>query len=337
MMVRSTAVSFLFLRVWLVLTLFGLTSLLLVGTSPGADKATFATGFRLNASYVLPPLTAMGKGFWKELGLDVEWVAFDSITDMQRAVAAGSISAGTVGVDNVITGNSQGIAEVIVADINERTEFFFWVPAASPLRRPEDLKKGALLGLSRYGQTTHWYSEIAVKNLGAEKQVKMVAVGGGTPAVAMLKAGRVDLIVFSAFTLMPLLASGEVQALLRVDDYLPEGLGNHQSVYAYRPFLEKSPEAVRRLVAGFFKGTRYVMDNPDWAVTQMKEAVRYSEEAARTALPMIRYSRDGRIDRVALEKKIIANRDILVLQKVVAAEKVPAVGRLYTCDFVGGC
>ena len=182
MMVRSTAVSFLFLRVWLVLTLFGLTSLLLVGTSPGADKATFATGFRLNASYVLPPLTAMGKGFWKELGLDVEWVAFDSITDMQRAVAAGSISAGTVGVDNVITGNSQGIAEVIVADINERTEFFFWVPAASPLRRPEDLKKGALLGLSRYGQTTHWYSEIAVKNLGAEKQVKMVAVGGGTPA-----------------------------------------------------------------------------------------------------------------------------------------------------------
>lgn len=297
-------------------------SLLLAVQGLAAEKVTFATHIRSNPHFLLPPLAAKEKGYWQEEGLEVNWVTFTSATSMQRAVAAGSVEMGTDGVIGLIRGASAGLPVVAVAQPLSDT-FYFWVLTTSRIKGSQDLK-GARVVVDRFGATIDALSRVTLAALGLEKDAKMIS-GGGTPERnAALKAGVVDISSGTLFTMLPLLVKEEVRAVVKLNDYAPEGIGA-EVIYSRRDTLQKSLEAVKKTVKGFLRGAELVMADKDWALAKMKGEVRYDETAARIAYPELKYDLKAAINPSVFQTAL----DFLIKYKLVAREKVPPLDRLY--------
>src|SRR3972149_7067688 len=123
-----------------------------------AEKARFATSFRFNPHYVMPVLAAVHEDYWKAQGVEVKWLPFVSSTSMQQGVVAGELDMGSLGLNTLIQGVASGIREVMVADPDISSDFYFWVRTDSPLRKPSDLK-GTKIGISaRFGSDGNFYA-----------------------------------------------------------------------------------------------------------------------------------------------------------------------------------
>lgn len=301
---------------------------LLAAYSQAIEKARFGNQFKLNPHYSLPALAALDKGFWKEIGLEVEYFPFDSATIMHRAVVAGDIDVGIDGLTSHIQGMAAGVPEVVVADPGITTDFYFWVRSDSLLRTSRDVK-GVRIGVTRFGGDSHSYARAVVKALGLdEKEVKFVAMGGGGPQMAGLRSGAIDISSLSNFTMLAVKVKGEVRELLKVEDYLPKGLAA-QVLFARRDFLEKKPELVKRAVKGFLRGADFVLKNPEWAIKKMMADVKYPEEVAKAAFPLLGYDPRGRVD----EAKVKNVLEFLVDYGMLAKEKAPAVDKIFVRGF----
>src|SRR3989304_6114376 len=62
-----------------------------LGGAWGLEKVKFSTAVRGHPFYILPPIAAQEKGFWREEGLEAEWVAFVSGAIQARALASGDV------------------------------------------------------------------------------------------------------------------------------------------------------------------------------------------------------------------------------------------------------
>ena len=83
-----------------VLTLSGVYPLL------AAEKVKIGTPLKFQAVFAMPMLAAEEKGFWKQQGLEVEWVPFTGEVPMQQAVATGVLQLAVTDVTGAISGMS---------------------------------------------------------------------------------------------------------------------------------------------------------------------------------------------------------------------------------------
>jgi ABC-type nitrate/sulfonate/bicarbonate transport system substrate-binding protein len=108
------------------LALVGLLVFGYIGLQPGgsvslaAEKLRFATAVKLYAPYYLPVLAAQGQGYWKQQGLDVEWVAFRGGTPMNKAVAAGEIKIGLTNASSQFAAAARGVPVSLALKIKSR-------------------------------------------------------------------------------------------------------------------------------------------------------------------------------------------------------------------------
>lgn len=303
-------------------------ALFLAGTALAADKVRFAIHFKLNPHYVLPVLAALEKGFWKDQALEVSYLPFDASTDMDKGVAAREVDVGMQSLPELIRAASAGILEVVVADPDIATAFNFWVRTESPLKQPKDVK-GAKIGVTRFGATSHVMAQAVVKALGIEeKEVKFISMGGGAPHVAGLRAGAIDVATLSSFAMGSLLARGEVRELVRMEDYLPKGVAG-QVLFARKEFLERNPAVVKKVIKGFLQGAEFVMKNPEWSIEKMKGEFRYSPEVARLAFPWVKYDTKGKVEEARVKNTV----DFIIEYGILAKEKIPPLDSLYRKGF----
>src|SRR3989304_1514214 len=102
------------------LLLFLFLMVLVVGVvSPifAQEKEKLGSAIKLSPAFYLPVLAAEEKGFWKDNGLDVEWVPFAGGAAQMRAVAAGAIGIAYSGPDEPLMGAERGLGVIIVADL----------------------------------------------------------------------------------------------------------------------------------------------------------------------------------------------------------------------------
>ena len=295
----------------------------------GAEKVSFATHFKRNPHYGLPAWAAMDQGYWRQMGLDPEWITFDSATTMARAIVAGHIDTGTNGLIALIRAVSSGVPQITVGDTGITTQFYFWVLADSRLKKPQDLK-GAKIGVTRFGGDSHAFAQAVVKTLGMEGQVKFLSMGGGTNQMAGLRSGAIDISNLSNFTMAALKARGIVREYLALEEHLPKGLST-QILFARKDFLKSKPEVVRRINAGYFKGADFIMKNKGWAIRKIKEGVlsKYNDEAARAAYPLLRYEGKGKIDIV----KVRSVRKFLIDFGILAKDKTAPLEAYYAKEY----
>lgn len=301
---------------------------LVLWSPSGQAQVRFASGFKFNPHYVLPVTAALEKGFWKDQGVEVKWLPFRSTTTMNRAVAAGELDMGSVGLNSLIKSVAAGIGEVAVADPAISTDFYFWVRSDARLKAPQDLR-GAKVGVTRFGSESHAYAVAVLKALGVEKDVKVLSMGGGRAQIAALKTGAIDVANLSFFTMAALKARGEVRSLVRANDYLPKDYQHLHLIYSLTGFLKNNPAAVKKIVKGFLQGAEFVMKDRGWTVSQLKSGFRYPQAAAQLAYPLLRYDTKGKLNKMRAESAI----KFLVENNFLDRDKVPPIGKLFADGF----
>lgn len=292
------------------------------------EKLKFGTPVKGSPSNYLPLVAAEEKGYWKENGLEVEWWPFTGASPLFQAVTAGSILVGLAPAISVIQTQARAVPVLMVAKVYGKEEFTLWVRADSPAKSFKELR-GGRIGISRLGGSTDAFARVLARTFGMEKEIKLIAVGGSGPSIAMLKTGKTDAALHAFFLLAELKVKGEVRDLVRMSDYVPKEWVNHVA-FAQKDLIKSKPDTVRRLVRALLKGTAAINRDAPWAMAKMRELSGYSEEAARLIYSGFAFSEDGRLEPKAIENI----RQFLVDNGIIAKEKLPAKEELFTSQFV---
>ena len=293
-----------------------------------AEVLRYGTPLKATPHYDMVVLSAEEKGFWKQNGLEVTWVPFRGATDMYQAVAAGSIEAGQDDTAGMMQAVARGVPALTVAEMGFKQFFSIWVLNASPIKEPRELK-GAKVGTSRFGASAYAFGFALVKSIGIEKEVKFVAVGGVADRLAAIKAGAIDAFVQTFAPVANLVVKGELREVATMRGRLPPDWSN-QVLYARRDLVDKKPETVKRLVKAVFQSTDFIQDNRAWSVERLKSSMGFVEEAAQLIHEHLRFSRDGKINRKALENV----RDFLAEFQLFPRGKTLDLDAFYTTKFV---
>lgn len=291
------------------------------------EKLRIGTAIKEFPGYYLPILAAQEHGFFKQNGLEVEWVPFKGSPLLNSAVAAGDIKMGMDGVTGTLQAVSRGLPLVIIASLYLDNDFNLYVRADSPIRDPKDLR-GAKLGTTRLGTISHIYGQFLAKKFGLEKEVKFVGTGGVTEVVAAMKAGVLDGTVLTPSQFAELQLKGEVRLVTKIADHLPKEWVN-QIIFSPSEFIKRNSETVRRSVKSLVAAFGYIYGNPGWSIAKIKSESGFSEEASKLVYQAMGLSRDGKISRRALENVI----NFVVEYGLVPKDKLPAVDQLYTREF----
>jgi ABC-type nitrate/sulfonate/bicarbonate transport system substrate-binding protein len=218
-----------------------------------------------------------------------------------------------------------------VSDLYTINGFSVWVKTGSRFHKPADLK-GAKIGVTRFGGGTHAYSRLIVKSLGLEKDVTIVSAGGMREAVASLRAGAVDAIIYTDQQMIKLKLAGKARDFLKVMDFLPKPWLD-TLVSARKDFIKDQPKTVRNAVRAILEANRFIKANPGWSLAKMKAESGFSDEAARLLYPELAagLSEDGKIDPRGL-KNI---NDFLFEFGIVPKGKPLPLEEIYTREFTG--
>lgn len=311
---------------WPIAVLFFAGLLFFASPSPG-QKVKFATGVRVHPAYYLPMMAAEEKGMWKANGLEGEWVPFTGTDAMMRAVAAEQIQVGGNAAAGLFPALARGIPLVIVSDLSLSDDFIFWVRADSRIKEPRELR-GAKIGVARFGGTEHAYAQVILNALGLQKEVRFLAIGGVAETVAALKTGAIDALMLTLIPMIKLKVAQEVRPVAAVSEYRPRPWAGF-IVYARKDFAGKSPETLKRVVNTVVQASNFVQANTAWALARMKAESGYSEEEAQQIFSGLNLTKDGKIERKALENV----RSFLVEYGLVPREKAPAVDDIFTDRF----
>lgn len=306
-----------------------IVSFLMAAPTLAAEKVKVGTVFKESALYSLPMLAAEEKGFWKEQGLEVEWIAFTGGAPMAQAMAAGSIDVGMTATFSSILQIARGVPKVIVADMNSREDMYVWVRPDSPIKGAREMK-GTTIGLNRFGSLAEGYSRFLCKALGLEyqKDIKFVALGSPTNLAAGVKTGQVQATLMDFFSMAPLKYKGELKELIAIRDYLPKKWTD-AVVVARRDYLDKNPATAKKAVTALFRSFDFITKNPQWSVARLKSFLEYSDELAKGVYQAVQYGGDGRVDPEILQN--VTN--FMVENGLLPKEQAPPVDKVYKSIF----
>lgn len=300
--------------------------------SAAAEKLKFATGVKISPIYNLPVWAAEEKGFWKENGLEGEWVPFRSTEEMFQATVAGSVFIGFASSTTVLPAASRGLPVRLVADLYSPDDNHVWVRRDSPIREAKDLK-GARVGILRFRAIDHTYILTLLRSLGMEKEAKFVALGGASEVIAALKAGHIDAMARPRNMVITLKLAGEIREVAAIHDFFPKewvGFG----IAAHKEWVRKKPETVKGAIKAILQSLDFIRKEPDWARGKMRSEQGFSEEAAKVIYGDLveRYTRDGKITLAAVENV----RRFLLDHGILPQDKTPPASELFTMDYLPG-
>lgn len=293
-----------------------------------AEKFKLGSSYKVFPGYHLPVLAAEEKGFWKQNGLEVEWVPFAGTTPAFQGIASGSVPIALIPAIGGLIAAAGGVPAMIVSDLYTGG-WFVWVRTDSRLKEMKDLK-GAKIGVPRMGGAGHAYGQAVGKALGIEKELKFVGAGGFAEELAGLKAGAFDAVVEPMTEMITLKERGEVREIGNVLDFLPKKWLDH-AVFAQKEFVKKNPDTVKRTIKAILQAIDFVDKNPRWSMDKMKAVAGYSEKGADTIYRQRGFSATGKIDREAVENL----RNFGIDYGLVVKEKTPPTDELYTKEFTG--
>lgn len=321
------------LFIWAALLVSILAMYLGVPDALAAQKLKFGTPLKEKEHPLssLPVIVAEEKGFFKQNGLEVEWVAFAGGGPMMQALSAGAVTVALNAPQSQIVATSRGAPVVIVADTQGQQPFYIWVRPGSKVKGTKDLK-GTAFGINRFGGLAEAYSRVVTKALGLEWQrdIKIIAAGGVKELAAVIKAGHVEGAIMDVYTMAPLKFAGELQELVAVGDYLPKKW-SEQVVVANKDFAKKEPQIVRAAVRSIVQADNYIENNSAWTVEKLKSFYGYSDPMARWIYGFLTFSKDGKTDRETIENI----RNFLVDYGLIPRADAAPVEQLYVKELWG--
>ncbi|MFJ5716983.1 ABC transporter substrate-binding protein [Neobacillus sp. NPDC093127] len=204
-------------------------------------------------------------GYFKEEGLDVELSSTASGVNSEQALIAGEVQ-GVVGYyDHTIDIQSQGkyIQTVVQFGLVPGQRLMVSNKVKDKIKTLADLK-GKNIGVTGLGASTNFLASYLVTKGGNSPQDYVpVPVGSGSPLIAAMEQGTIQLAVTSQPTIALLEAKGLATSFKDLEslDGTKETLGGTypaSSLYMSSDYVKKNPEVAQRLANAFVKTLKYI-------------------------------------------------------------------------------
>ena len=221
--------------------------------------------------YSLPITLAKSLGYFSEEGLDVTVETLPSIGKALQALVGGSVDAAAVSFAQVLQVAAEGQHLRSFFTMNRRgSNTLLIAPSATDrIRRPEDLK-GALIGVSSPGSSTHIFANHYLAAHGVQpSEFRTIGIGAGAPAIAAIESGRIDAAAVGGGDHL-ILSRRFPNLRILIDSSTAEGLREiyggdvyASGVLSARPeWLASNPDTARRLARALRRTHQWIAAHP---------------------------------------------------------------------------
>lgn len=166
---------------------------LAVLTAPALAQTKIIAGTASFNEALAPVYAAQEKGYFKEVGIEVEMPAFKGGGPAVQALVSGSIDMCLCAADHVVRLKARRQPAKILVGLDEFHSYALVAKASAPYADLKSLK-GKRLGITAPGSLTDntlRYS-IAQAGLNPERDFEIIGTGGGAPMQAALDTGQIE-------------------------------------------------------------------------------------------------------------------------------------------------
>jgi NitT/TauT family transport system substrate-binding protein len=283
-------------------------------------------------------IAAAEKGFYRQVGLDVEIQRGYGSAEVVKRVASGAVTFGFGDLGALIVARSEGIEVKAVAVVYGKTPYALWIRQDAGIEAPKDLE-GKVIGATAASAVRLLFPAFAtVAGVDASKVTwKTIDAAAYYP---MLMTGEVDAIVdmVPGWPTAERLAA-EAHVALRAMRYADYGLDIYGSgLLARDSDIADNPDLVQRFVKATLRGLQYAFDHPDEAVALLLK--RRPDVDAETAVGEIKIVRELALTPEAKAhglgymsaSRVAATRD--VIGGVYLLKSGVAPGQIFTNAFI---
>jgi len=240
-------------------------------------------------------------GIFKQHGIDVEVISFAGGPRVQQAIAADSIDIG-IGSGPELAFVAKGAPEIGVAAMADAPySVVLAVPKDSPIKSAEDLK-GKTISISSKGSLTNWLGQELSRQLGwGSAGINLAPLGSTAAQAAALKTRQIDGMIVEANAGYKMEEDGTGRVLVQFGDRIK--VFHIYVFYARKAFAEKSPEAVRGFLAGWFATIGYMREHRAETIDVVQRTALVSPGVAKRDYDelMGMFNRTGTFDARALD------------------------------------
>jgi NitT/TauT family transport system substrate-binding protein len=201
------------------------------------------------------------KGFFKEQGVEVEWISGQGSGDALKNVLAGNADIAFVGPEAILFAADKGSKLKAVYNIYPENCFNVFALKDKRILKPQDLKGKKVGVISMASGTRYNLATILALNGMSERDVELVALG--LNAAPALLNNQVDALASTDTILYSMQASGLGDAdVIWARDYLncPTDIFTVEE-----KTLTSKRDLILRFLKGYKKGMEYTIKDPDEA------------------------------------------------------------------------
>jgi NitT/TauT family transport system substrate-binding protein len=247
----------------------------------GQEKTALPVTYSATNANMLSLWVAKDAGYFDEQGLDVRMLLIRGGSLAVQLLVTGQSPIGLIGGTAAAHAYLQGNKDMVL--ISRLQNVMAYTLGAKPeIQKPEDIK-GKTLAVSRFGSTSDFVAEYALKHLGLKKtDVKMVQIGLEGDRLLAMQRGDVSLSVFSPI-ITPVVKKAGMRILLDLEELkVPYLLTGHGTT---RSFVEKNRSVVVRFMRASIQAIKRIKTDRPFAEKVLAKYVRTDDhEAVRTAL-----------------------------------------------------
>jgi ABC-type nitrate/sulfonate/bicarbonate transport system substrate-binding protein len=238
-----------------------------------AGKSQMRVSFGSTAGSFAPLWVAKDKGFFNDLGLNVEVIYARSVTGIQ-AMLAGETQAAYTGCTEIMTSRKSG-SDLSV--IGSSANYNIYTIASRPdIKDPKQLI-GKRVAVNQLGDTSHLSAQFALKQAGIDPQSVTYVQVGNTPArLAALEAGSVEAALQSAQNVSVVKQLGMhilIDLFAQRLPYCSSGIG------VSKAYLQSHFQILETFMRGLGKGNAFVREgNPNEVKAIMAKYMRSSPQ-----------------------------------------------------------
>jgi putative hydroxymethylpyrimidine transport system substrate-binding protein len=211
---------------------------------------------------------AEGSGAFKRYGLDVQFVYIPSSGTNVQALLGGSIDVMVAGSSGIVSAAARGAPLVAIGSQMNRPPVTLYVQP--DITQPDQLRN-QVLGITRFGSSTHALSTLVLRKLGLEKTVTLRPLGE-TPAVQA--AFEQKMIAGMLTTVKPRTAARPLVNAADLDIPYPMSI-----IGVTQTFLQANRETLDRLLRAYVEGVAMMVHDKERAVKILAQYLRRSDPA----------------------------------------------------------
>jgi NitT/TauT family transport system substrate-binding protein len=229
-----------------------------IASAQSSTQVAMQLGWFANAQ-MAGDFTAIGKGYFRDAGLDVKIVPGGPSIDPVGVVASGSVLVGNVAsIGVLVTGRSRGVPIKAFASAFQRHPFAFFFLKESGIKTPADFA-GKTIGIQ--GTARPLLDAVLAKYQVPREKVNVIIIGGTTTPLLTKQADVVSGWVINYAQNLPIQGKS--------DHFLLWDLGIRMYAYTYfttdQAYATKK-DVLTRYVAAAAKGWLYAKEHPEEAV-----------------------------------------------------------------------